>query len=312
VQPPRVSVICVFHNGERFLAEAVESVFSQDFQDFELLLIDDGSTDSGPKTAREFAASSPGKVRYLQHESGANLGASPTRNLGLKHAQGEFIAFIDADDRWRPGKLAEQLAIFQSNPEAAMVCGTVNYWSSWEGGDDRAVPTGHLRDGISLPPSTILEIYPLGFADAPCPSDVMIRRAIIEEIGGYESEFIGPLQMYEDQAFFAKIYLRAAVYFSTRTWLDYRIHGDSCVANVRRQGLHLEVRRYFLDWLERYVASQHVPCRATIHAAIRRARWEFGHPAIGRPARWLRRLASTARVRFRSGPPRADEQLAQA
>jgi glycosyltransferase involved in cell wall biosynthesis len=290
VTEPRVSVIAIFLNEERFLPEAVESVLAQDFTDFELLLVDDGSSDGSTSIARRYAAKRPGRVRYLEHPGHANRGMSATRNLGLSQARGEYVAFIDADDRWRAGKMREQVALLDSHPDVGIVCGVVTYWSSWEGGEDRPVATGGRRDAISAPPATSLALYPLGSADAPCPSDVMIRRSLLDAVGGFEEHFTGPLQMYEDQAFFAKAYLVSSVYFSGRAWLDYRIHGDSCVADVLRTGRYPAVRGYFLDWFSAYVERRDFPGKEAVERALRKARWRQTHPLAARVERRIRRL----------------------
>lgn len=185
---PRVTVICIFLDEERFLGEAVDSVLAQDFADWELLLVDDGSSDGSSALARDYASRDPGRVRYLEHPGHENRGMSATRNLGFAHARGEFVAFMDADDRWRPARLREQVAILDAHPEVGMVCGTANYWQSWAGGEDRLVPTGHLVDAASMPPDTSLRLYPLGKADAPC--DLLIRRELVERVGGKRCDLL--------------------------------------------------------------------------------------------------------------------------
>lgn len=287
---PRVSVICVFFNAERFLAEAVESVLAQTLGDFELLLVDDGSQDGGTVIAREYAERRPQVIRYLSHPGRENRGAAPSRNLGIEHACGEFIAFIDADDVWRPSKLLEQVAILDLNPQVGMLCGAVNYWRSWEGGTDQKVPTGHLRNASCSLPEAALALYPLGAVDAPCPSDAMLRRTAVVAVGGFEAEYVGPLQMYEDLSFFAKIYLTADVFFSTRVWLDYRQHADSCVASVTRDGLYLSVRAHFLDWFAAYISERQFRGKAAVESAVRYARWELRHRFVARCVRRARRM----------------------
>src|SRR5437773_8185120 len=95
--PPAVSVVVIFKDAGGFLAEAIASVLAQTFRDWELLLVDDGSTDTSSATARREAELDAGRVRYLDHPGHANRGMSATRNLGLAHARGEFVAFLDAD-----------------------------------------------------------------------------------------------------------------------------------------------------------------------------------------------------------------------
>ena len=283
---PRVSVICIFYDAERFFREAIDSVLAQEGVPFELLLVDDGSSDTSTAMALDYARKHPDRVRYLEHEGHANRGMSATRNLGIARARGEDVAFIDADDHWRPGKLAEQVAILDDNPDVGMVCGIVNYWSAWNGGQDRLVPTAGLRDAVLRPPVTSLSLYPLGTGDAPCPSDVLVRRALVDRVGGFEEHFTGPRQMYEDQGFFAKCYLDAPVYFSGRTWLDYRRHDDSCIETVVRDGRYSEVRSYFLDWFATYVDQREFIGKDAVRQAIQRARQNL---ALPRPVRRLRR-----------------------
>ena len=111
-----VSCIVIFLNEERFLAEAIDSVLAQTHESWELLLVDDGSTDGSAAIAREFAERHPDRVRYLRHPGRANLGMSAARNLGLAHARGRYVGFLDADDAWLPGQAAEQVEILDSRP----------------------------------------------------------------------------------------------------------------------------------------------------------------------------------------------------
>src|SRR5512133_2948096 len=90
---PLVSIVMPFFNAERFMDEAVASVFSQTHHRWELLLINDGSTDASPEIARRYAAEHPSKVQYLEHPGHEHHGTATTRNLGLAHAKGAYFAF---------------------------------------------------------------------------------------------------------------------------------------------------------------------------------------------------------------------------
>jgi hypothetical protein len=172
-----------------------------------------------------------------------------------------------------------------ANLEVGLICGQVNYWRSWEGGGDVLTPTGHIRDGISFPPETSLALYPLGRADAPCPSDVLVRKSVALAAGGFDERFTG---LYEDQIFFGRIYLIASTYFSTRIWIDYRIHDASCVSRGHREGIYADVRREFLRTFRPYVEASEVPGKHLVLQAIGRAEWRLDHP---RRARVLSRLS---------------------
>src|SRR5215207_10417359 len=95
---PTVSVIMIFFNLETFLKEAIESVRAQTYEDWELLLIDDGSIDGSSSIALDFAKLDQKKVRYFEHSDHTNRGMSASRNLGIANAKGTYITFLDGDD----------------------------------------------------------------------------------------------------------------------------------------------------------------------------------------------------------------------
>src|SRR5829696_811917 len=97
---PLVSSVMIFFNAERFIREAIESVFAQTYDNWELLLVDDGSTDDSTQIALHYAEQYPERVRYLEHPGHQNRGMSASRNLGVSQAKGEYIALLDADDVW--------------------------------------------------------------------------------------------------------------------------------------------------------------------------------------------------------------------
>lgn len=277
---PLVSVIMIFYNAARFMDEAISSVLTQEaVDDFELLLCDDGSTDESPAIAAKWSNRDP-RVRSLSHPGRANRGMSATRNLGITAARGTYIAFIDADDVWRPRKLTEQTALMAKHPDVGLVAGTVRYWRSWAGGVDDIIPTGHVQGRVIRPPEAALTLYPLGQAPAPCPSDMLLRRAAVEGVGNFEEHFRGERQAYEDQGFLAKLYLSWPVYFAESVWLDYRQHADSIGATVGRAGQYHEVRRYFLEWFEGYLGRCPGQSPPAVRRAVRRALRPYRRPLL--------------------------------
>ncbi|HUG86498.1 MAG TPA: glycosyltransferase, partial [Euzebya sp.] len=95
---PLVSVVVPFYNDGQFLEDAIDSVRAQAFEEWELLLVDDGSTDGSTRVARRAAADHSGRIRYLDHPGHANRGAPASRNRGIAMARGSYVAFLDADD----------------------------------------------------------------------------------------------------------------------------------------------------------------------------------------------------------------------
>src|SRR5690606_21976023 len=108
---PECSVIMPCYNARRFIGRSIESVINQTFQNWELVIIDDGSVDDTPEYIKEHYADGDRRIRLLKLER--NSGAAVARNTGIKHAAGRFIAFLDSDDTWDPDKLRLQLAFMK-------------------------------------------------------------------------------------------------------------------------------------------------------------------------------------------------------
>jgi glycosyltransferase involved in cell wall biosynthesis len=122
IEPPSVSCIIPVFNGASFLAEAVDSVLGQTQPPFEVIIVDDGSTDDTPGIAERLAS----HIRYLRQD---NAGAPAARNTGISSARGELIAFLDADDLWHPQKLAHQVPRFMARPELDVSLTHIrNFW----------------------------------------------------------------------------------------------------------------------------------------------------------------------------------------
>lgn len=102
----QISVIIPTYNRAKLLPQAIESVLNQTFQDFELIIVDDGSTDNTEEIVKNFQEKDK-RIKYLKHQK--NKGPSATRNTGIKNSQGKYIAFLDADDIWLPQKIEIQL-----------------------------------------------------------------------------------------------------------------------------------------------------------------------------------------------------------
>jgi len=259
-----VSVVLIFLNEERFITEAIESVIDQTYKEWELIIVDDGSIDKSTNMVIDYTKRFPNKIRYYDHKNHSNLGMSASRNLGVSKSEGDYIALIDADDLWLPNKLEQQIYISNENMEAALIYGAPKYWYSWTENKedlekdtipDLTIPTDTVYD----PPSLSVLLYPLGKAISPCPSDLFMKKSLIEEVGGFEEHFNGIYQVYEDQAFLSKVYLKHPVYVSNETWDFYRIHSDSCMSVVTdwyKSDNYHKIRRYYLDWFESYLLDK--------------------------------------------------------
>ena len=288
---PLVSAIIIFWNAERFIEEAIGSVFGQTYDRWELILVDDGSTDASSEIARRYAERHPERVRYVEHEGHQNHGMSASRNLGIRQSRGKYIAFLDADDVWLPTALAEQAALLDAHPEAAMVYGPVERWHSWtrrpeDVTRDHVEDLG-LRPNTLVEPPTLLTLF-LGNEGAK-PSGPMVRREVAEQVGGFEDAFRG---RYEDQVFCAKVCLEYPVYVADRCWYRYRRHPSSCCSAERAgQGdvAYRVARLRFLHWLSSYLDKR--PARYPgVRRAVRNEVWRVRAPTVYRLLEHIYRL----------------------
>lgn len=256
---PLVSVIMIFLNAEKYMEEAVESVFGQTYDHWELLFVDDGSTDASTSIALRYVQQNPEKARYLQHAEHQNRGMSASRNLGVREARGEYIAFLDADDVYLSQKLEKQVALLGLHPSAAMIMGATQHWHSWTGRtEDRERDSlrklGGPPNTLVQPPRMIAHFLRL-IAQTPGTCGVLVRRNAFVQVGGFEEGFRG---MYEDQVFFFKLCLKLPIYIESGSWDRYRQHPESHSRVMRKKGHGRKGRlnpsyRTFLLWLERYL-----------------------------------------------------------
>jgi glycosyltransferase involved in cell wall biosynthesis len=188
---PIVSVIIPTHNRAWVLAEAVDSVLAQTFPDYELIVVDDGSTDATADLLAGYGA-------RLRVEVQAHQGVSAARNRGIARANGELLAFLDSDDLWLPHKLRRQVDFMASRP-AALICQTGEVW---------------IRRGVRVNPAR-RHRKPSGMifdaSLALClvsPSAVMARRALFEEAGTFDES----LPACEDYDLWLRVSARFPVY----------------------------------------------------------------------------------------------------
>jgi glycosyltransferase involved in cell wall biosynthesis len=291
---PLVSVIIIFFQAEKFFEEAIESVLAQTYNNWELLLVDDGSTDSSTVIAQKYVERYPQKVRYLEHEGHQNRGMSATRNLGIRNAKGEYIAFLDADDVWLPQKLERQVAIMESQLEAGMIYGRTQYWYSWTGNPEDVerdfMPELSVHLDTLVRPPALSTLFLKG-AEPPSTCSVLIRHQLIKHVGGFEESFRG---MYEDQVFFYKVCLKASVFVESGCWDRYRQHQNSCCHVALNQGqFHPQkpnpVYLTFLNWLEKYLSEQGVN-DTEVWQALRIVQWPYRHPTLYRLSQYTQHL----------------------
>ncbi|NJN81474.1 MAG: glycosyltransferase [Caldilineaceae bacterium] len=170
---PAVSVLLSVYNGERYLPAAIESILAQTFADFELIAIDDGSTDSSATILSGYAAADP-RVRVLSHQE--RWGLTRSLNQGLSEAEGELVARQDADDLSLPTRLARQVACVAASQQPLLVAT----------GSEKIDAGGQVTSRHPLTAPSVLLRWQLLFNNQFCHSSVLFSRKAVAELGGYD------------------------------------------------------------------------------------------------------------------------------
>ena len=261
--PELVSIVTPFHDDLRFFDDTIPSVFGQTYPEWEWLLVDDGSESGCAERARTFAASRPERVRYLRQPDGTRHGGASARNIGIAESRGEYLALLDIDNVWFPGKLSVQTEILSRHKEVAMVYNPLYFWYSWPGNEGQphpnfVCPVGDEHDTVVEPPAAVLR---------------QIR--IADGLPGTCSALSGPTPSvpwaaskrggfpYADEVFFSKICLRYPAYLMKQHFDLYRQHETSSSAVAARAGEYVPgpaipspARQRFLEWLLRLAAEE--------------------------------------------------------
>ncbi len=297
---PLVSAIIIFLNAERFIREAIESVLEQRYISWELILVDDGSSDRGAAIAEAYVRRFPDKVRYVSHPGGVNRGMSASRNLGIRCSRGHYIGFLDADDVWLPHKLAEQVEILEAHPTAGMTYGRGLIWHSWTGNGSEN-PDSFVDLGVV--PNTLIQrphLLPLlleNKAQTPMSGNALMRRSAVQRVGGFEESFRA---MYEDQVFFAKLELHYDVFVADACWMKYRQHSASCTGTVSASGSYLAERLPFVLSVRGYLEEQSVPEDSAVRQALQSQLRLYRCPRMDVLRSTLRRLMRGAYTHIRA------------
>jgi glycosyltransferase involved in cell wall biosynthesis len=262
-----VSCIINFLNAERFLEEAIESVLSQTYQHWELLLVDDGSADGSTSIALDYVRKYPERIYYFEHEQHQNQGTSASRNLGIKNTKGKYVAFLDADDVWLPQKLEKQVMVLDQHPEVGMTYGPLFYWHSWTGKEED-YEKDFLAEIQDFPPNTVIRSpqYLTLFIQEkiliPSPCCILTKKAVLDKIGGFEEDF---RDLFDDQVFVAKVSLETPILLTHEPLEKYRKHPDSCTALISDDKVH-QFRETYLNWVENYVKTLDIQDTALLRA----------------------------------------------
>lgn len=223
---PKISVIVPCFNAARFISATLQSVLSQQSIELEVIVIDDGSTDG----SADVVANSFPEVKLLRQE---NQGVAAARNLGLRHASHDWVAFIDADDIWLPGKLASQWAHLQSNPSASI---SYTAWQVWE--SSAVAPTAAFMETLHASAGDKEKwkgasgwLYPELLVDCVVwTSTVVARRSLLVDLGGFDRD----LRIGEDWDLWLRASRRTPILRLSKPYALYRIHSGNVTKTAPR------------------------------------------------------------------------------
>jgi glycosyltransferase involved in cell wall biosynthesis len=206
--PPKVSVIVPAYNQAHFLEKALESLLAQTFRDYEIIVVDDGSTDRTPEIAAHFQE----RIRYIRQE---NKGLAGARNTGIVAAQGEWIGLLDSDDEWKPNYLETMVALADENPDGVV------FYCLAQSVDVDGNPLPQIVGG---PVQTPDELYPaMVRANFIIPSTVLMKTEAIKKAGLFD----GALRSCEDWDLWLRLLPEQKFLGLNDCLVRYRIHGSS-------------------------------------------------------------------------------------
>ncbi|ATH07299.1 hypothetical protein BIY24_04910 [Halobacteriovorax marinus] len=216
----KISVIIPTFNREKFLSRAVESVLSQSYTEFELIIVDDGSTDNSYHEVKKYLKDS--RVRYLYQ---SNQGVSSARNLGVFVSSGEWVSFLDSDDEWDSKKLEEQLSYINEHSEYSII----HCQENWFRNSKRVnLPKQYIKKGGDIFRDCL-------YLCAISPSTVMIKRDLFERLGGFSRDFI----VCEDYELWLRICVEHRVGLVDKALVNkYAGHGDQLSVTTTAMDLY--------------------------------------------------------------------------
>lgn len=219
---PLVSVIIPTHNRANMVSRAIRSVLAQTYTDFEVLVVSDGSTDNTEEVVKAMQDS---RIRFFEHEE--PQGASAARNMGLRAARGEYLAFLDDDDEWMSDKLEVQLPVIENSPpEVGLVYAWMEYFCD---GKSQSVYAPVLRGDVF---ADMLDNQAIG----GCPT-VMIKREVLDKVGYFDED----LPRGNDGNYWRRISQQYHVDYAPKVLARVNVGHDGRISDNNRKNLSHEI-----------------------------------------------------------------------
>lgn len=229
---PLVSVVIPTYNRREYALEAVETVLAQTYPSIEVIVVDDGSTDGTGDAVRE-RYGADGRVRYMWQENGER---SVARNTGIREARGEFVAFLDSDDRWVSDKLERQMPLFVNESVGLVHCGWVMH-AVGKGSDHPFVRPGVNGETEGNIFNHLLYMNVVGGASAP-----VVRRSVLDEVGMFDTD-PALLPYAEDWELWLRVAFRSVVGYVPEPFVVHFLHEGNSEKPLSARVYALVVRK---------------------------------------------------------------------
>lgn len=216
---PVVGILVSSYNHRRYLAKCLDSILNQTYQDFSIVIVDDGSQDGSHELIESYTALYPEKVHYVFHPGRVNRGISPSCNLGLTHIQSKYVAWIGSDDLWEPDKLEKQVAMIEQDPRLGFVYSRATIIDA-----DGVKDPNLLGRDISKSSNPVDELL---FGNWIPASSILIRQEALRQAGGFDENLI-----YSDWDLFIRIASAWKAGFLDEPLILYRVHGKNVSAGI--------------------------------------------------------------------------------
>ena len=230
---PTVSVIIPAYNAASFVQETIKSVLDQTFHDFELIVVDDGSTDQTSEIIKKY------KDKRIRYFFKSNSGVSETRNFGLENAKGDVVAFLDADDLFLPTNLEKKVFYLRANPETDLVHSSEIRFSSATGENITTVfgSEGKVLEKLLAMRGNVIH----------SPSSVVVRKRLLDQVGGFDPK----LSTSADWDMWVRLSAKTPFGYIPEPLVKYRVHAAQMHNNIKLmdRDMHYAMHKHYQEGL---------------------------------------------------------------
>jgi glycosyltransferase involved in cell wall biosynthesis len=218
-EKPKVSVFIASYNHAKFLPECLDSILAQTFRDFEIVVVDDGSTDGSQEILTDYQQRFSEQFFYFWHPGHVNKGISASCNLALSKARGDYLAWIGSDDVWYPEKLSHQVSLLDANVSYGLVYSYAHYID-----EDGSLLPGLMGEDITRDPNPLGRM--LQYSHTP-PLTLVFRRECLDDVGPFDETLVN-----SDRELLIRIFARWETGFNDLPLAKYRLHATNVSVGI--------------------------------------------------------------------------------